>query len=194
MAMEKFCCCYPAKEDILLAVFDRLIEMMHRRAQTGEDPPGCRFPAEGWERISVFLRFFLLQPPEAAEFHALQYTFLSQIGHRDDFRRRLASLYEEWRSHIAEDFARDLPAGEDPPRVSARTLATFVQALLHGLAMQRVADPDSYDRSEMSALCIELLGRYLGKIEAPPSPPPGAAKTSPNGSARRRGKRTNLLG
>src|SRR4051812_27232076 len=67
---------FPTKEDILLAVFDRLIDMMHRRAQAGEDPPGCALPGGGWERISAFLRCFLLQPPEAAEFHALQYTFL----------------------------------------------------------------------------------------------------------------------
>ena len=40
---------------------------------------------------------------KAPEFDALQYTFLSQIGHRDDFRQRLAKLYEEWRGEIRED-------------------------------------------------------------------------------------------
>jgi hypothetical protein len=142
----------------------------------------------------VFLRCFLLQPPEAPEFHALQYTFLSQIGHRDDFRRRLASLYEDWRSHLAEDFAQELPAGEERPRVSPRTLATFVQALLHGLAIQRVADPASYDRHEMLTLCLELLSGYLGK-PGPANPPAAAKKTSANGASRRGGeKRTNLPG
>src|SRR5262245_39580099 len=89
---------FPAKDDILLAVFDRLLEMLHQRAQGGAarhngPPPPCQVTRRGWENLQVFLRFMLLTPPEAPEFHSLQYTFLSQIGHRDDFRRRLASLY-----------------------------------------------------------------------------------------------------
>ena len=42
---------YPAKEDILLAVFDRLIQMMHERAAGGFRPDGtgpCSLPEEGW--------------------------------------------------------------------------------------------------------------------------------------------------
>jgi hypothetical protein len=105
-----------------------------------------------------------------AEFHSLQYTFLSQIGHRADFRARLANLYEGWRTHLAEDFARALPAGQSS--VSPRTLAAFVQALLHGLAIQRKVDPAAYDRQEMLTLCSELLGNYLEK-PAPQASPPG---------------------
>src|SRR5438270_9610254 len=48
---------FPAKEDILLAVFDRLIEMMHERT-------GGRLPAEpGWERMESLLRKVLVEPP-----------------------------------------------------------------------------------------------------------------------------------
>jgi AcrR family transcriptional regulator len=156
---------FPTKEDILLAVFDRLIAMMHEGEKAGEGS-GCPLHPAGWERLCSFLTCFLLQPPEAPEFHALQYTFLSQIGHRDDFRQRLASLYEQWRTHLAGDFAEALPPANGQRRVSPRTLATFVQALLHGLAIQRVADPASYDRGEMLDLCLDLLGRYLGKPAA----------------------------
>jgi AcrR family transcriptional regulator len=182
---------FPAKEEILLAVFDRMIETMHRRAHEGNSSPGCAMAGTGWQRVRGFLGFFLLQPPDVPEFHALQYTFLSQVGHRDDYRSRLASLYEEWRTHLAGDFAADL--GNDRPRVSARTLATLVQALLHGLAIQRVADPTSYNRNEMLTLCVELLRSYLGKTE--PSPPaPEAKKASANGAGRVRTKRANLPG
>src|SRR5437763_16755382 len=75
---------FPTKEDILLAVFDRMMAMMHERERAGEGPPGCPMFEAGWERIRGFLSFFILQPPEAPEFHAVQYTFLSQISHRDD--------------------------------------------------------------------------------------------------------------
>jgi hypothetical protein len=51
--------------------------------------------------------------------------------------------------------------------VSPRTLASFVQALLHGLAMQRAADPDAYDRQEMLELCLDVLGSYFRRPKRP---------------------------
>jgi AcrR family transcriptional regulator len=170
---------FPAKEDILLAVFDHLLQLMHRRFQAGQEtPPSCPFAGEsGWDRLRHFLTAILLHPPEMPGFQSLHYTFLSQIGHRDDFRARLADLYEAWRDHMARDVAegRARPRGKT---VSSRTVATFVQALLHGLAVQRAADPNSYDRQEMLALCLDLLGTYL---HAPDSGPCAA-----NGTLRRR--------
>ncbi len=171
---------FPAKEEILLAVFDRLLEMMHQRVQSGDGKGGpCAEPTPGWERLHHFLTFFLLTPPEVPEFHALQYTFLSQISHREDFRRRLASLYDEWRTHMAGDVAVDLANSSSGLAISSRTLATFVQALLHGLAMQRVADPQAYDRQEMLTLCLHVLGNALGHPPSPGSPLP--ARETANG-------------
>src|SRR5438552_9630277 len=83
---------FKAKEDILLAVFDRMLEMMRQRARADATHPAaalCDVP--GWERLRGFLTWFVLTPPNDPAFHALQHTFLSQIGHREDFRRRLAS-------------------------------------------------------------------------------------------------------
>ncbi len=157
---------FPTKEDILLAVFDRLIEMMHERARTnGVGGEGCGFPEQGWEHLTHFLTMFLLNPPAMPEFHSLQYTFLSQIGHRDDFREKLAGLYAEWRDHMAQDVAVDLER-RPGKKASPRTFATLVQAILHGLAIQRAADPDAYDRQEMLDLCLDLLGAYVRRAPA----------------------------
>lgn len=150
---------FPSKESILLAVFDRLLQMMHERASAAGKSP-CGQAGSAWERMQSFLHFLVLEPPAVPQFHALQYTFLSQIGHRDDFRARLAELYEDWRGHMADDLASEL-ARRPEARVSARTLASFVQAVLHGLAMQRNADPSSYDRQEMLALLLDILRPYL---------------------------------
>jgi AcrR family transcriptional regulator len=153
---------FPAKEDILVAVFDRHIRMMMEQAATGAGGSAAfqKLP-HGWDRIAGFLTWFLRNPPDVPEFHALQYTFLSQIGHREDFRERLANLYEDWRARMAEDLAPDLARTNGARRASARTLATLVQAILHGLSMQRAADPDAYDKDEMLNLCLDLLGLYL---------------------------------
>ena len=153
---------FRTKEDILLAVFDRLIEMMHERAAGGRangDGP-CASGAAGWDRLEFFLKKLLLEPPAFPEFGPLQYTFLSQIGHREDFRQRLANLYEEWRDYMARDLAGDLErrAGK---KASPRAVATLVQAVLHGLFTQRDADPDAYDRQEMLDLFLDMLGAYL---------------------------------
>src|SRR5438445_1450060 len=135
---------FPAKEDILLAVFDRLLVLMYQRIGT---PAGDNCDqAGGWEWVEHLLTALLTQPPVSPEFGCLQYTFLSQIGHREDFRRRLATLYEEWRSNMAQGLAMDVVNTAPKRSVSPRALATLVQAILHGLGMQAAADPNAFDR------------------------------------------------
>jgi len=153
---------FHTKEDILLAVFDHMIDMMRKSAPAEKGCQGRGLHPAGWERLRAFLGLFLLDPPDVRVFHALQYTFLSQLSHRDDFRRRLADLYDGWRTHMAADVEADMrQAGRT--EVSARTVASFVQAVLHGIAIQRVADPNAFDPREMLTLFLGLLGGYLGK-------------------------------
>src|SRR5438876_218754 len=124
---------FPTKEDILLAVFDRLLLLTYQRIG---NPPGepCS-QAGGWDWVCHLLERLLTQAPPNTQFGCLQYTFLSQIGHREDFRQRLATLYEQWRSHMAEGLAGDLAQRRPARPVSPRALATLVQAFLHALAM-----------------------------------------------------------
>jgi AcrR family transcriptional regulator len=157
---------FKAKEDILLAVFDRLLDMICRRQ--GGDPKGPPeehpFAKMPWlEVVRHLLEMILRKPNLNPEFGSLQYTFLSQIGHREDFRLRLAKLYEEWRSHGMEHLRRDLAARPAVRAVSPRAMATLVQAILHGLAMQSAVDPEAVDAAEMAELCLDMLWTYLWK-------------------------------
>jgi AcrR family transcriptional regulator len=165
---------FKAKEDILLGVFDRLIQRMHERAADADGHAAkCMAMPHGWERACVLLTMLLTKPPSMPEFYPLQYTFLAQLGHREDFRVRLANLYETWRNHMAQDFGVELANKKTGRPTDARTLASLVQAILHGLAIQRAADPDAYDRQEMLELVFDLLGNYLR-----PAPPPGKLRKS----------------
>jgi AcrR family transcriptional regulator len=150
---------FPTKEDILLAVFDRLVLLMYERIGTPEGQ-ACD-QASGWEWVQHLLDKLLAQPPVSPEFGCLQYTFLSQISHRADFRQRLATLYETWRSGMALGLSSDLARRPGARQVSPRALATLVQAILHGLGIQRAADPQAFDREEMLDLCLDVLGTYL---------------------------------
>ena len=152
---------FPAKEDILLAVFDRLLALMYQRIGTPEGASSA--PPGGREWLHHLLEKVVGQPPVSPEFHILQYTFLSQIGHREDFRRRLATLYEEWRGNLAAGLEQDSASMPGGPPVRARALATLVQAILHGLSMQAAADPNAFDRKEMLALCLDVLESYVNK-------------------------------
>jgi hypothetical protein len=62
---------------------------------------------------------------------------------------------------MAADFQGDLSRKRSGHKASPRLVATLVQAILHGLSMQRAADPDCYDKDEMLELVLELLGGYL---------------------------------
>jgi AcrR family transcriptional regulator len=147
---------FKTKEDILLAVFDRMVRRMRERFASADGPcPAVAHP-DAWLVMQGILGMVLGQPAHS-DFAQLQYTFLAQTGHRDDFRQRLASLYEEWRSHLAADLADEAP----PPEADARLLASLFQAIIHGLAMQLQADPSAFDRTRMHELCVAVLGRSL---------------------------------
>jgi AcrR family transcriptional regulator len=148
---------FRTKEQILLAVFDRLLQLIYERMAEGAAEPPCE--PSGWEMARHLLETVMMKPPHHPGFHTLVYTFLSQIGHREDFRERLAGLFEEWRGHMSRGFQRDRAAGA--MAVPARAMASLVQAILHGLSVQLVADPHAFDRAEMLQLCTDLLGSYL---------------------------------
>ncbi len=148
---------FKSKEDILLAVFDRLLQLMYQRVSEGYETPA---EPSGWDTAQHLMRTILKQSPLGPEFHSLQYTFLSQIGHRADFRQRLAGLYEEWRGHMALGLKADRRHGA--VAVPPREMASLVQAILHGLSIQLVADPLAFDRGRMLELCLAVLGNYLG--------------------------------
>ncbi len=156
---------FPTKEDILVAVFDHLIRLMKERAQAahGEGGP-CPLPPPSWERACLLLEKFLTEPPPMPQLGSLQYTFLAQASHRDDFRTRLANLYKEWRHYIESDVSAELARRQGRP-ASPRLFATLVQAIILGLAIQRAADPDSYDGRQMLELVLDVLGTYLRPAE-----------------------------
>lgn len=162
---------YKAKEDILLAVFDRLLDLMCQQNAEAE------FDRLDWlEIVRQVLLLVLADPPAHPEFHALQHTFLSQSGHREDFRKKLAELYEDWRNRSAEALKRDLRKRPAVRRVSPRTLATLVQAIFHGLAVQRAADPRAIDTREVVLLCLDMLHDYVWGATKKPK----ARKRTPN--------------
>jgi AcrR family transcriptional regulator len=163
---------FPTKEDILLAVFDRLLLLMYQRIEEAEGPREERIKNHScWVCVQGMLRTILTKDVPGPEFHALQYTFLAQMAHREDFRKRLASLYEEWRGGLAAHWKNTAePSLPLMSTISPRVLASFVQALVHGLLVQLSADPEAFDRTEMLTLCVGALAPLF--TGSPPSPSP----------------------
>ena len=153
---------FPTKEEILLAVFDHLLLLMYERMESaGQDCQADAAKNTAWDCVRQLLRL-ILKPEESSdlgrEFHALQYTFLAQMAHRDDFRGRLASLYEEWRAGLAQHWHQTArPDSTLAGVVTPRTVASLIQAVMHGLLMQLSADSNAFDRTEMLHLCVGVL-------------------------------------
>ena len=160
---------FPTKEDILLAVFDHLLAMLLRQIHGLEDIDDKHGLPGIWEMVSKALTTVLGRNPVGWEFHALQYTFLAQMGHRKDYREKLATMFGEMRmgmgAHITVSAA---PSVVPSSRVSPRTIASFFQALMHGLTMQLAVDPEAFDRAEMLELCVGLLAPLFVKTTVPP--------------------------
>lgn len=181
---------FETKEDILLAVFERVLQLMYQRLG---QPPGTAECGEdehsGWQVTRYLLETMFTKPPLSPEFHCLQYTFLAQIGYREDFRQCLATLYETWRTRMSEGFEADLARNPGTKDVNPRALATVFQALMHGLTMQMATDPKAVDGPAVLELCLDILARYLGQNEAEPRAGKAEAKSPRPGKTR--GKKIN---
>jgi AcrR family transcriptional regulator len=153
---------FPTRESILLAVYDRMLRRMIRDVLTGDGPK----PMTG--RARDCFRFALerhLEPgghERGKELFSLLCTFLARIHHRPDYRAKLSEMYRGWRGHIAADVADSVPEPHPIPPVIA---ASVIQALLQGLEIQLMIDPEAFDRTAMFDACCRLLAPVFGKVE-----------------------------
>jgi AcrR family transcriptional regulator len=152
---------FPAKEAILLAVFDRMLQRMIERAIA--DMAASGLPADGpgvaWARMRHGLTRLLgdkLDGPEDS-LGPLVHTFMAQVNHRPDYKAKLAAANQGWREHIAADLTAG-PPGPVPPAVAA----SVVMALFQGLGGQLAVDPDAFDRNEMLKALVRLLAPLFG--------------------------------
>ncbi|MGL6096405.1 MAG: TetR/AcrR family transcriptional regulator [Fimbriiglobus sp.] len=159
---------FPRKEDILLAVFDRMLgRMIEQAIRAGGPPPNS---GRAWECIAfLFGRHMRPHTPEQVAFGSLLHTFLAQIGYRDDYRAKIAQRNAEWRDMMATDIAASVPELAVPPAV----LASVVMAMVQGLAQQLAVDPAAFDRPAMLDTILHLLApMFRADPAAPPLPPP----------------------
>ena len=161
------------KEDILLAVFDRMLDrMIAQNIQAGGPRPGTGQP---WECLRAVLDR-RLNPPTADQkaFGSLLHTFLAQVSYRDDYRAKLAERNGQWRDHLAADFAADRLG---PPAVAPPVLASVVMALVQGLVQQLAVDPAAFDRDQMLSALHRVLAPLFAAAPGPtqdaPDPPRG---------------------
>ncbi len=151
---------FPAKEDIILAVFDAT--MARIKAGVEVDFAAAK---SGWERLEVGLDLVLNRKPANDEFDFLNYTFLAQMSHREDFRARLAAEYAEIRRRIAEDLAEEARRGGLTPD-EVQALAAVIHGVLSGLTMQLNVEPGAIDRAAVHRAVKAMLLGYLGRDAA----------------------------
>jgi len=148
---------FPTKEEILLAVFDRCVENIHRRIAGPLESIAAK-GIKGWplvrEIMAAVVRDIVTEDP----FYPLEYTFLAQVGYRKDFGRRLNDLYSHWRSCMAAD----LDCDADPAVVS--NLMVVMQGFLHGLAIQRMVDPGIIDSGAVTETFLVMVDLYLERV------------------------------
>lgn len=153
---------FPTRESILLAVYDRMLRRMIGEFLAGDGPKPMT--GRAWDCFRFALERHL-QPEAAArgkELFSLLCTFLARIHYRADYRSKLSELYRGWRGHIAADVAGSVPGpGPVPPEIAA----SIVQALLQGLEIQLMVDPEAFDRAAMFDACNRLLAPVFGAPE-----------------------------
>jgi len=163
---------FRTKQQILLALYDRVIALMEKCASIeAPDLESCRpDPRRAQERMNQVLDM-VLTPNHLvnSHIHALQHTFQAQISHRGEIREKLADLYKQWRECVARD-VEVISSGPTSPGDSNQDLvptpieiATIYQALLHGLGMQIAADPNCVEQSRLAKICKSMIGELISR-------------------------------
>lgn len=154
---------FPAKEDILLAVFDRMLARMIQEAVADAERSGVSRPGVG--PVADRLRHGLdrmMQADAAEKTHELSslvHTFMAQVRHREDYRQKLAAANAGWRAHLAADVAAS--AGTNPP-APPPVVASIIMALFQGLGGQLAVDPEAFDRAAVTRTVLHMLAPWLG--------------------------------
>jgi AcrR family transcriptional regulator len=158
---------FRTKEDILLAVFDRMLADMQAEVIAEAESSGGPRPMTGRmaEALDHMFGFHLADRPGHKDFLSLVWTFLAQMNHRPDFRNRMAGANGEWRSMLAADYALSVPE----PVADPRAVAPVLMALLTGLDSQLAVDPEAFDRKAVGALCRQLLAPLFPQRTDPPT-------------------------
>lgn len=160
---------FPTKEDILLAVFDRMLQRMIATRMAADGPkPGTKKAREC--AAEMFVHSLKPPTPELQAFYSLIHTFHAQLAYRADFREKIARAHANWRQGIACDYADSVP---DPP-VRPAVAASILMALAQGLTGQLLVDPEAFDRAEMLA----ALQALVAPLFAPPREPAPRADES----------------
>jgi AcrR family transcriptional regulator len=154
---------FPTKESILLAVHERMLRRMIREFMASDGPKPMT--GQAWECFQKALRGHLgLSPVHSLErskdLFSLLYTFLAQMGHREDYRNRLSEMSRTRQGMIAADIAQSVP---EPRLFSPEIAACLLQGLLHGLNVQLMVDPSAFDRLEMFAACVQLFAPVFNR-------------------------------
>ena len=158
---------FPTKESILLAVHDRMLRRMISAMMAGDGPKLMTGRARDCfnHALAAHLGLRSASPPERQkELFSLLYTFLAQMGHREDYRKKLSQMYRGWREHIAADVTDSVP---EPRSVDPRIAASLLQALIHGLTMQLMVDPEAFDRRAMFDACVHLFAPVFASATSP---------------------------
>src|ERR1700722_13312935 len=119
----------PTKESILLAVHERMLRRMIREFLASDGPKPMTGQAWGCFKnaLSGHLGLNPLNPfVRGKDLFSLLYTFLAQMGHREDYRNRLSEMSRTRQGMIATDFAQSVP---EPRMVSPEIAAGLIQAL-----------------------------------------------------------------
>jgi AcrR family transcriptional regulator len=139
-------------EAIATAFVEWTEEVNRAVRETPADAPLVRL-LEGWREM--LSRTEANRPLIVANLEAM-----AQISRSPELRERMAAAYEECRARIAEVVRESLP---DDGSVDAGAVASFIIAVVDGITLQHMADPE---RAPSGEQLVSALGGAVAAIVA----------------------------
>jgi AcrR family transcriptional regulator len=147
---------FPTKDDLLVAVFDAVADMMESEVLG----PAEAVSADPVERIGVVMSAYVRSVDAGTQgFRLPMGNLVSELGSSQEAaRRRIKVLMESVTDRVTDWLTGD--DGRFPPQVDRRGLATLIVAALEGAAVVAMA---SRSRAPVEA-CVEQLRLHLDLV------------------------------
>lgn len=161
---------FPRKEDVFLAVLDRVVERMDIQFERY-----CSSPNRAPEKLTMFFAHLFSNEKRARRYYTVVIDYMAQAIRQRAVQEYTQRIYDSYRIYMERVIREGIETGEfrnvDPGRS-----ASLLMALMEGLILQWFFDKKGFNLDEAYQTCVDFMEDYLvtnsGSLTSQLAPPP----------------------
>lgn len=158
---------FPRKEDVFLAVLDRIVGRMAAQFERF-----CSAPVSAPQRLEMFFQNLFGNERRARRYYTVVIDYMAQAIRQRAVQEYTQRIYDSYRIYMERVIRDGIARGEFRP-VDCGRCVSLLMALMEGLILQWFFDKKGFDLDEAYQACVDFMKSYLlpehnGQSDRPP--------------------------